>query len=185
MFDAEITDAKAKFEKAITALGNDFKHIRAGKANPAMLDSVRVDAYGSLMPLAQCASVSVPEPSTLMVKPWDKGLLKAIEKSLVEANLGMMPQNDGVVLRLNLPPLSQERRKQLAGQAKEATEKHKVAMRNIRRDAIKDIETKAKAQKAPEDVAKKATEKITNLLKDAETKAEAQLKEKTDDILKI
>jgi ribosome recycling factor len=185
MFDAEIADTKGKFEKALTALANDFKQIRAGQATPSMLDPVRVDAYGSVMPLTQCASVSVPEPATLLIKPWDKGMLKAIEKALVEANLGMMPQNDGVVIRLNLPPLSQERRTQLAAQAKEITEKHKVAMRNIRRDMIKDVETKAKAQKAPEDVAKKTAEKITNLLKDYEGKAEGSLKDKTAAILKI
>ncbi|GDY13727.1 ribosome-recycling factor [Planctomycetota bacterium] len=185
MFESEIADTKAKFEKALTALGNDFKQIRAGQAQPSMLDRIQVEAYGSMMPLAQCASVSVPEPATLVIKPWDKGMLKAIEKALVEANLGMMPQNDGVVVRLNLPPLSTERRKELAGQTKEIAEKHKVAMRNLRRDAIKDIEIKAKAQKAPEDVAKKTSEKITDLLKQYEAKAEAAQKEKADSILKF
>jgi ribosome recycling factor len=183
MFDADITDTKGKLDKALAAQVHDFNHIRTGRASPAIIEHVQVEAYGSMMPLSQCASISVPEPTCLLVKPWDRALLKAIEKSLVAASLGMAPQSDGQVIRLNLPPLSEERRKQLAGQAKEATEKCKVAMRNIRRDAIKHLETKGKEQKAPEDLVKKTKEKVDALLKEHELKAEAKLKEKTADIL--
>ncbi len=181
-FDALLAETKTKFEKALTALNNDFKHIRTGRASPAMIEHVHVEAYGSILPLAQCASISVPEPSQLMVKPWDKGLAKAIERALSEAQLGMNPQSDGIVIRLNLPPLSTERRQQLAGQAKEATEKCKVSMRNIRRDEIKTVETKGKADKLPEDLTKKIAEKVSELLKTYEAKAEAALKEKVTDI---
>ena len=118
-----------------------------------------------------------------MVKPWDKTLLKAIEKALTEAQLGIMPQNDGAVIRLQVPPLSSERRKQLAAQAKEATEKCKVSMRNLRRDEIKAIENKGKSDKLPEDMTKKGCEKISEMLKQYEAKAEMALKDKTEDIL--
>ena len=183
--DAELTDIKSRFEKALGALDHDFKAIRTGRASTAMVDHVRVEAYGSQMPLAQCASVSIPEPATIMIKPWDRGLIKAIEKALAEAQLGMNPASDGQVIRLNLPPLSTERRKQLAGQAKEATEKHKVVMRNSRRDAIKHIETKGKEQKLPEDAVKKAVDKVSALLKEYEDKAEKRLAEKTKDIMDL
>jgi ribosome recycling factor len=183
--DAEITEAKTRFDKGIAALEHDFRGIRTGRATTAIVDGVRVDAYGSLMPLSQCASVSVPDATTIMIKPWDKGLLKAIERALTEAALGMNPQNDGQVIRMILPPLSTERRKQLAGQAKEACEKHKVVMRNVRRDILKGIENRAKADKLPEDVVKKTGEKVTEMLKAAEDKAEKLLAEKTKDIMTL
>ena len=184
-FEAETTDCKARFEKSLGALAHDFKHIRTGRASIAMIEHVQVEAYGSRMPIAQCASLTVPEPAQLLIKPWDKAMLKGIEKALNEAQLGMTPQSDGTVIRMQVPPLSSERRKQLAQQAKESCEKTKVAMRNLRRDVIKDIETKGKASKAPEDQIKKAGEKITEMLKQYEAKAEASLKDKTDDIMKF
>lgn len=184
-FDAQITECKTKFEKALTALTNEFKHIRTGRASIAMIEHVHVDAYGSNLPIAQCAGLTVPEPTQILIKPWDKALLKPIERALTEAQLGMMPQNDGVVIRLLIPPLSSERRKQLALTAKEACEKCKVGMRNLRRDEIKGIETKGKAENAPEDTIKKATEKISDLLKQHEAKAESMLKEKSDDVMKF
>jgi ribosome recycling factor len=182
-FDTEINDAKAKLEKALAALKTGFDRIRTGRASPAMIEHVHVEVYGAVTPLNQCASITVPEPTQLLVKPWDRGVVKAIEKALSEANLGMTPSSDGQVIRLNLPPLSQERRKQLAAQAKEECEKGKVGMRSIRRDAIKAVETKGKEAKVSEDVIKKSKEKIDALLKDIEAKAEAALKAKTDDIM--
>src|SRR5271154_2374712 len=107
-FEAEITDCKTRFEKALAALAHDFKHIRTGRASTAMIEHVQVDAYGSILPIAQCASITVPEPSQILIKPWDKGLIKAIEKALGEAQLGMNPQSDGQVTRLQVPPLSSE-----------------------------------------------------------------------------
>jgi ribosome recycling factor len=184
-FEAEIAECKVRFEKALGALAHDFKHIRTGRASVAMIEHVQVEAYGSRMPISQCGAITVPEPAQIMIKPWDKGLLKAIEKGLLEAQLGMMPQNDGVVIRLMIPPLSSERRKQLAASAKEATEKCKVSMRNLRRDEIKTIESKGKAEKSPEDAIKKACEKISEMLKQYEAKTESSLKDKTEDILKF
>ncbi len=184
-FEAELADAKSKMEKGLGSLTHDFKHIRTGRASTAMVEHVQVEAYGSSMPIAQCAGITVPEPAQLVIKPWDKALIKAIEKALNDANLGMTPQSDGIVIRLNVPALSTERRTQLAGQAKESCEKCKVSMRNVRRDMIKLVETKGKADKAPEDAIKKTAEKISEMLKTSEAKAESMLKEKTDDIMKF
>lgn len=183
MFDADLAETKTKLDKAVASLGNAFSHIRTGRASPAMVEHLQVEAYGSMMPLNQCAAISVPEATQLAIKPWDKTLVKAIEKAIVASNLGMAPSSDGQTIRLQLPQLSQERRKQLAGQAKDECEKSKVAMRSIRRDAIKHIETKGKEQKASEDVVKKSKEKVDALLKEHEAKAEKNLAEKTRDIL--
>jgi ribosome recycling factor len=184
-FDPEINDAKTKMEKALGALANDFKHVRTGRATVGMIEHVQVEAYGSTMPITQVASLSVPEPTQILIKPWDKGMIKALEKALSDANVGMTPQSDGTVVRLNLPPLSTERRQQLAGQAKELAEKCKVSMRNIRRDAIKAIETKGKAEKASDDQVKKSSSAISDQLKSHEGRAEQLLKEKVDDIMRI
>jgi ribosome recycling factor len=182
-FDDVINDCKGRLEKALAQLAAEFRRIRTGRAMPSMIEHVHVEAYGSSMPITQCASISVPEPSQLLIKPWDKSILRDLEKALVNAELGMAPQNDGSVIRLNVPPLSTERRKQLAAQAKEACEKCKVTMRNLRRDEIKTIENKGKADKLPEDAVKKAVEKISELLKQYETKADQALKEKAEDIM--
>lgn len=183
MFDADLNDTKSKLDKALTALENAFGHIRTGRASPAMVEHLQVEAYGSVMPLNQCAAISVPEPTQLAIKAWDKGLIKAIEKAIVASNLGMAPSSDGQVIRLQLPPLSQERRKQLAGQAKDECEKTKVAMRSIRRDAIKHLETKGKEAHASEDLVKKSKEKVDAMLKEHEQKAEKRLVEKSKDIM--
>lgn len=183
MFDADLAEAKSKLDKSLVALGNAFGHIRTGRASPAMVEHLMVESYGTMMPLNQCAQITVPEPTQLAIKPWDKGLVKAVEKAIVASPLGLAPSSDGYTIRLQLPPLSQERRKQLAGQAKDECEKAKVAMRSIRRDAIKHIETKGKDQKASEDLVKKSKEKIDAMLKEHETKAEKNLAEKTKDIL--
>lgn len=178
-------EAEERFEKALTSLQHDFQRIRTGRAAPQMLDHVQVIAYGAQVALKQMASITVPEPTQLLIKPYDRNSLKDIEKGLIVADLGMAPQNDGEVIRLNVPALTEERRKQLAAQAKESCEKCKVSMRNGRRDAIKAIETKGKEDKIGEDLVKQATEGITETLKTYEAKAEASLKAKSDDILQI
>jgi ribosome recycling factor len=183
--EAELSDIKSKLEKSFTQMLHEFKGIRTGRATTGIVDHVQVEAYGSRVPLSQVAGVSVPDATTILIKPWDKSVLKAVEKALIEAALGMNPNNDGSVIRMNLPPLSTERRKQLAGQAKEAAEKAKVSMRNVRRDGIKHIEVKGKDLKLPEDLIKKTVEQVGTLLKDAETKVEKTLKEKSDEILTV
>lgn len=184
-YDDLITAAKAGFEKCLAALDHDFKRLRTGRANPQMLDHIQVEAYGSRMPINQLAQVTVPEATQLVVKPFDKSVLKDIEKAIVASDLGLAPSNDGIMIRLQMPPMSSERRKQLAGEAKEFAERQKVQMRNHRRDAIKGIETRGKDQKLPEDATKKATEKISDLLKQYEGKLDAALKSKQEDVLTL
>jgi ribosome recycling factor len=183
--DAELADIKSKFDKSFAQLNHEFMGIRTGRATTAIVENVQVEAYGSRMPLPQCASVSVPDATTILIKPWDKTLLKFLERALSEADLGMTPQSDGLVIRMNLPPLSTERRKQLATQAKEAAERAKVSMRNVRRDGIKHVETKGKDAKMPEDLIKKTVEKVGEMLKEAEAKIEKSLREKTEAIMTI
>lgn len=183
--DADLADAKTKLEKCFAQMQHEFKGIRTGRATTAMVEHVQVEAYGQRMPLTQVAGVAVSDATQLTVKPWDASVLKHIERALAEADLGMTPMSDGKIIRLNLPPLSGDRRKQLAGQAKDACEKAKVAMRNVRRDAIKTIESKGKTLKLPEDLVKKTVAKVDELLKQFEAKAEAELKGKTADILTV
>jgi ribosome recycling factor len=184
-FDEIQLETEGQLEKSVTALRQEFMRIRTGRANPAMLDHITVEAYGTRTPLKQLAGISVPEPQQLLIKPWDKGTLAAIEKAINASNLGLAPQNDGAVIRLNLPSLSSERRKQLAAQAKEVAEKAKVAMRNARRDGIKAVEAEGKAKKIGEDLVKQAANEITDLLKKYEVQVEATLKEKVADILEL
>jgi len=180
-----LLESEEKLEKSLHSLEHDFRRIRTGRASPNMIEHVQVEAYGAMMPVNQVATISVPEPGQLMVKPWDKGSIHAIEKALTNANLGMSPQNDGEIIRLNLPPLSEERRKELAAQAKELAEKAKVAMRNIRRDGIKSAETVGKEAKLSEDEVKQAEEEITELLKKYEGQVEDVLEAKVSDIIHI
>jgi ribosome recycling factor len=134
---------------------------------------------------SQVASISVPEPTQLLIKPYDKGAIREIERGLINADLGMAPQNDGEVLRLNVPPLSTERRQQLISQAKEFAEKSKVALRNIRRDTIKHVEQFGKEEKLPEDEVKKSAESVTETMKQYESKVEKLLSEKSTDLADV
>ena len=178
-------EAEEKFEKAITSLEHEFRRIRTGRASVAMIEHVQVEAYGALMPILQLANISVPEPTQLLIKPYDKSSIRDIERGLINADLGMSPQNDGDVIRLNVPPLSQERRQQLITQSKEVAEKSKVALRNIRRDTIKHVEQFGKDEKLPEDEVKKSAESVTETMKTYEDKVEKQFKEKSEDLSAI
>lgn len=181
-FDDILLETEEHFEKSLTTLDKDFRRIRTGRASPDMIDHVHVEAYGAMTPIKQLAGISVPEPTQLLIKPYDKSILKEIERALVAADLGMAPQNDGQVIRLNVPSLSSERRKQLAATAKEAAEKAKVAMRNTRRDGIKRIEGLGKEKKLPEDLVKQTVEQVGETLKEYEGKVEKALKAKVDDL---
>jgi len=135
----QINDAKALMDKAIDHADNELNKVRAGKASPSMLDDVLVDYYGSPTPLSQVGSVNTPDARTIVVQPWEKTLLGAIEKAIMEANLGVNPQNDGVIIRINVPPLTEERRRDLVKKAKGEAENGKIAIRNIRKDTNEKI----------------------------------------------
>jgi ribosome recycling factor len=134
-----LRDAESHMQKSIHALTEHLQSIRTGRANPALVDKLHVEYYGSPTPLNTLASISVPEPRTLMIRPFDKTTLKAIEKAILASDLGLTPNNDGLVIRLNLPALTEDRRRDLVKQVHHRLEEARVAMRNIRRDSMKDI----------------------------------------------
>lgn len=146
-------DAKEQMGKATEHLDYELGKIRAGKANPRVLDDIKVEAYGAPTPLNQVANVSVPDPRTIAIKPWDKTMISHIERAIMAANIGLNPDNNGEVIRIMIPPLTEERRRDLAKQAKKTCEEAKIAIRNIRRDAIEEIK-KLKKDGLGEDVQK-------------------------------
>ncbi|TSD63752.1 ribosome recycling factor [Inquilinus sp. KBS0705] len=158
----QVSDAKALMDKAIAHADNELNKIRAGKASPSMLDDVMVDYYGSPTPLSQVGSVNTPDARTIVVQPWEKTLLTAIEKAIKEANLGVNPQNDGVIIRINVPPLTEERRRELAKKAKAEAETGKIAIRNIRKDANEKIK-KLKTEGVSEDEIKVGEAEVQKL----------------------
>src|ERR1700742_4374630 len=158
----QVTEAKAQMEKAIEHCDGELQKIRAGKANPAMLDDVTVEYYGTPTPLSQVGSVNTPDARTIVVQPWEKSLLNPIEKAIKEANLGVNPQNDGVVIRINVPPLTEERRRDLVKKVKAEAETGKVAVRNIRKDANEKIR-KLKSEGVSEDEMKTGEAEVQKL----------------------
>ena len=131
----QLEDASDAMEKAIAHAESELTKIRAGKAMPSMLDGINVDYYGTPTPLSQIGTINTPDPRSLIVQPWEKSMLSVIEKSIIDSNIGLNPQNDGNIIRLAVPPLTEERRRELVKKVKEEAEKGKVAIRNIRKDA--------------------------------------------------
>ena len=152
-----------KMTKAIAALENDFASIRAGRANPAILDKITVEYYGAATPLAQVGTISVPEARTLLIQPWDVSVLKEIGKAILASDIGINPNNDGKVIRLNFPPLTEERRKELNKSVSKRGEEAKVAIRNLRRDAIDGFKKQKKNNEITEDDLKDLEEKIQKM----------------------
>ncbi len=140
-----------KMNKRVDDLHEQFKTIRAGRANAAVLDKVAVEYYGAMTPIAQIGSISTPEPRMLVIQPWDQSILNEIEKAINKSEIGIAPQNDGKVIRLNFPPLTEERRKELVKTVKKYSEEGKVQVRNVRRDALDDFKKKQKASEITED----------------------------------
>ena len=178
----EILDqAKAKMDKSIVVLENNMQAIRAGRANPKLLDRIMVDYYGTPTPLNQIGNVTVPEARMMVIKPWEKTMLKAIEKAIQTSDLGLNPNNDGEVIRLIFPELNAERRKDLSKQVKKGAEDAKVAVRSIRRDAIEQVKKLKKDSLITEDDQRKAEEDAQKLtdkaIKEIDTIAAAKEKE--------
>lgn len=155
-----INQCEQRMQKSIDALKKDFATIRTGKANPAILNGVTVEYYGSPMPINQIASVSAPEPQMILIKPYDKSILKAIEKAVQTADLGFNPQNDGDVVRIPIPALTEQTRKDLVKQAKKIAEENKVAIRNIRRDGMDQLKKLEKDSLISEDELKRRSDEL-------------------------
>ncbi len=158
----QLTEAKALMDKAIEHADNELTKIRAGKASPSMLDGISVDYYGTPTPLSQVGNVNTPDARTLVVQPWEKSLLGPIEKAIMEANMGMNPQNDGIIIRINVPPLTEERRRDLVKKVKSEVEQGKVAIRNIRKEANEKIR-KLKSEGVSEDEMKTGEGEVQKL----------------------
>lgn len=180
----QLTDAKALMDKAIEHCDNELSKIRAGKASPSMLDGVMVDYYGSPTPLNQVGSVNTPDAKTIVIQPWEKSLLGPIEKAIMEANLGVNPQNDGVVIRINVPPLTEERRRDLVKKSKGEAENGKIAIRNIRKD-INDKIRKLKAEGVSEDEMKTGEGDVQKLVDSYIAKVDQLAEAKEKDIMTV
>ncbi|HEY3998139.1 MAG TPA: ribosome recycling factor [Candidatus Xenobia bacterium] len=156
-------DTEERMKKAMDVLKREMSTIRTGRAAPGLLDHIKVDAYGQAMPIKQCGNINVPEPRMIVIQPWDKGLLGAIEKAIQKSDLGINPTNDGVSVRLSFPPLTEERRKEIVKMMRKRGEEGKVTLRNLRRDAIEELRKEEKAGKATEDEVKRAQDQIQKL----------------------
>ena len=179
--DMIILEVTENMDKTMENLNKRFSTVRAGRANPSSLDGVFVDYYGSMTPLKQLATISVPEARQLLIKPFDKGALGSIEKAILAANLGYNPGNDGETIRIIIPELTEERRKELVKQVKGICEDAKVSIRNIRRDGLEDV----KKAELPEDVAKGMEKDIQDLVNDYNKKIDTMLKEKEQELLTV
>ncbi|MFL5349506.1 MAG: ribosome recycling factor [Hyalangium sp.] len=155
-----VKELKTRIDKTLDDLKKELSKVRTGRASTSLLDGIRVDFYGTPTPLNGVASVQSPEPRLITIKPWDKSVLKEIDKAIREANLGLNPMNDGEMIRLPFPPLTEERRKEIAKQVKSKGEEHKVAIRNIRRDSNEVLKTQLKDKKITEDDNKRLQEKV-------------------------
>ena len=174
-----------QMEKTIEALKHEFSTIRAGRANAQMLDKIRVDYYGTPTPINQVGSISVPEPRTLMINPWDKSAMKDIETAIRNSDLGLNPTNDGEVIRLNVPALTEERRKELCKQAKKASEEFKVRLRNERRDANDKLKKLEKEGEITEDDLKKAQDNEQKMTDKYTKEVDVLLEVKEKDIMAV
>lgn len=176
---------KEKMEKCLTALERDFAAVRAGRANPAVLDKVMVDYYGVPTPINQMAAVSVPEARLLVIQPWDASTLRDIEKAINTADIGINPQNDGKVIRLTFPQLTEEHRKTLQKDISKRGEEAKVAIRNVRRDSMDDIKKLKKDNAITEDEQKDAEKKLQDITDDYVKQVESITKKKEEEVLSI
>ena len=179
--DMIILEVTENMDKTMENLNKRFSTVRAGRANPSSLDGVFVDYYGSMTPLKQLATISVPEARQLLIKPFDKGALGSIEKAILAANLGYNPGNDGETIRIIIPELTEERRRELVKQVKGICEDAKVSIRNIRRDGLEDV----KKAELPEDVAKGMEKDLQDLVNDYNKKIDTMLKEKEQELLTV
>ena len=181
--DDVLLDVEERMEKAVSVLKSSLAGLRTGRANPGLVDSLRVEAYGSPTPLKQIASVGAPEPDQIVIRPYDPGTLKDIEKAIQASDLGMNPQNDGRMIRLFVPPLSGEVRRKMVGRVKELAEEAKVALRNVRRDGNKMADQAEKDKDLSEDERDRVKDEIQDLIKKYENQASDMAKNRETEIL--
>jgi ribosome recycling factor len=182
---AVLKDLETRMQAAVDVLAREFGGVRTGRANAALLDGVRVEAYGNPTPINQLASVSVPDPRTIVIQPWDASQMKEIEKGILKSDLGLTPSNDGKVIRLTLPTLTEERRKQLAKTVGKFAEDARVAIRNVRREANDRLKALAKDKKVSEDEERRGHDQIQKLTDRFTAKVEELTKKKEQEVLTV
>jgi ribosome recycling factor len=185
MQEALVKDVEARMQAATDLLAREFSGVRTGRANTALLDAVRVEAYGAQTPINQMASLSVPDPKTLVIQPWDTSQIPVIEKAILKSELGLTPSNDGKVIRLSMPTLTEERRKQLAKTVGKLAEEARVAIRNIRRDANDRLKALAKDKKVSQDEERRGHDQIQKITDKFIAKVDELTKKKEQEILAI
>ena len=185
MIDAVLSDAKTHMDKAVDALRTDLQTIRTGRASPALIERLHVEYYGVSTPLSQVASITVPEARMLVVQPWDKSALGAIEKAILKSDLGLNPTNDGKLIRVVIPYLSEERRRELIKLVHKKVEEGHVAVRNCRRDALESLEKAEKAKEISEDELKRAKERLQKITDSFIEKVDETGQAKQQEILEV
>lgn len=180
-----LNDMKSNMEKSVAVLKNDFQKIRTGRATTSVLDSVKVDYYGNPTPVSQVATLAIPEPRLITIAPWETKLIPAIEKAIFNANIGLTPSNDGRSIRLSLPPLTEERRKELVKEIKKKGEDDKIALRNIRRDAIDKLKKLEKEKSITEDELKKLEKEVQDVTKSFELKVDEAVANKEKEVMEV
>ncbi len=184
-YDEIVEETEEKMAKSVENFGNELRGIRTGRATSGLVENIRVEYYGTLTPLKQIANISIPEARQIVIRPFDNSSIKNIEKAILKSELGITPTSDGRMLRLNVPPLSEERRQQLASQVKELSEKAKVSIRNIRRDSIRKADQLEKDSTISEDENEELKEEIQKFTKTYEEKVVSKYEEKRKEILEI
>lgn len=185
MINDVIADARSRMQKAIEAVRHEFASLRTGRASPTLLEQIRVDYYGVATPITQVATVTVPEPRLLVIAPWDKKMVKDIEKAILKSELGLMPSSDGTHVRVPIPPLTQERRKELAKVAHKHAEEGRVAIRNVRREAKEMIEDLEEEGDVSEDESKRGLDELQKLTDKFIAEVDALLATKEKEILEV
>jgi ribosome recycling factor len=181
--DEILLDAEERMEKAVDVLKRSLAGIRTGRANPGLVDSLKAEVYGSATPIKQIASVGAPEPTQIVIRPYDPGTIKEIEKAIIASDLGLNPQSDGRILRINIPPLSTEVRRKMVTRIKELGEEAKVAIRNIRRDANKAADQSEKEKKISEDERDEVKEQVQELTKTYEAEVSQLAKTRESEVM--
>lgn len=180
-----ISNMKAHMDKTVDSLRREYQKVRTGRANLGLLDDIKIDYYGTPSPLSQVATLSVPEPRTITLQPWETKMISVIEKAIMNANLGLTPANDGKVIRLNLPALTEERRKDIVKQLKKMAEEAKVAARNIRREANDELKKLEKNKKISEDDLKRAEKEVQDVTNSYITKIDEVLAHKEKEVMEV
>jgi ribosome recycling factor len=180
-----LSDMKSHMEKTLAVLKNEFQKIRTGRATTGILDSVKVDYYGNPSAISQVATLAIPEPRTITIAPWEAKMIGPIEKAILNANIGLTPGNDGKVIRLNLPPLTEERRKEIVKDLKKKAEDDKVALRNIRRDAMDKLKKLEKDKAITEDDLKKYEKEVQDVTKGFEARIDEAVAHKEKEVMEV